>query len=223
MRFLPILILCIHAHSAWKSQNEQFNHSDCLVLNWQKDAHKPVQDLVLWFHGGMNSAQTQKGLGAALPLSQNWHPKQNTLLISCSAWGQRNWLHPETIASLDQCLDRHLGSARLRLIGISDGSLGVLAYQILGKYSARSATLISSFPGLILRPADLNHPKLQKPQWTFIQGGQDRLYPLSDWQKWMQLWTQALPKSKLLIDPQGVHDFSYWSSNHPDWIFKSLQ
>lgn len=206
----------------WIQTQENFGGSACLIQSWQQNPQQPFRDLVLWFHGGMSSSLTQKGLSASLALSQIWQPAHNTVLISCSAWNQRNWLHPQTIHSLDLCLDRHLKTAKLHLIGVSDGSLGVLAYQILGQHPANSGTLISSYPGLLLQPSDLQHPRLQHLRWSFIQGGQDRLYPLDAWQNWMHYWALSVPQSQILVDPMGEHDFSYWSSHHLDWILQSL-
>lgn len=213
----------LHAKPKWTSVQANFQGSDCFIQTWQIQAHQPTHDLVLWFHGGMNSSFNQKGLTASLALSQIWQPTLNTVLISCSAWNQRNWLHPQTIHSLDLCLDQHLGSAKLHLIGVSDGSLGVLAYQLLGQHPAQSGTLISSYPGLILAPTDLQNPRMSHIRWTLIQGGQDRLYPLDAWQNWMHSWAQSLPQTQFHIDPLGEHDYSYWSTHHLDWILQSLR
>lgn len=222
------LVLCgvigAWAEQNWHTDSLLIGGSNCSLADWRQGAG--TYQAVVWFHGGMNSSNPAKGLSAWIPLSQNWHPKSNTLLISCSAWGERNWLDPRTVQSVDRAIEHVRASkklSRIRLIGISDGSLGVLAYQILGHHSAYSATLISSFPGLVLAPEQLGHAKLQSIKWTFVQGGQDRLYPISDWQKWMRAWTAALPQTVIKIDPMGEHDFSYWQAHHMDWILQSLE
>ena len=148
-------------------------------------------------------------------------------VVSASACRQDHWLSPGTIQAVDIALDSlekrdRAKITEISLIGISDGSLGVIAYSMWGKRKIANRTLISSF-GETLGPAAqvARLPQMQNGQWRFIQGGNDRLYPTEASIPWIQDFCQNVgTKCDLKFDPQGEHDWSYWQNNHKDWILE---
>lgn len=185
----------------------------------RKDA--PV---VVWFHGGMSSGNCQKGLVAGGDLSSM---APGYIVVSASACRQDHWVVPTTIALVDEVLDsvaqrRGQIISEVSLVGISDGSLGVIAYSKLGKRKVVSRVLISSYGGLLGAASDLaRDPAFKTGRWRFIQGGADRLYPSQETVPWIEGFCRNVgAECDLKFDPQGEHDWSYWQNKRKNWILE---
>lgn len=179
---------------------------------------------VIWFHGGMQSANCKKGIVAG----QGFYEllKDSTVIVaSPSACHNSHWFSPELIKITDKLIDSlevrfKRPIQEIDLAGVSDGGLGVLAYSLNGKRSVRSRLLISSnISGVGQAKVLAKSPKLRTGSWTFLQGGRDRLYPATSVLPWLRSFCQNIGSScELLFDELGEHDWTYWAKNRPDWI-----
>ena len=202
--------------------------SDMPVGVWRSISKKnqPATGTIVWFHGGMTSNNCQKGLAAGGGLA-NTLP--NYTVVSASACKQNHWVEPSTIQAVDDALDSLARKQKkdineISLVGISDGSLGVIAYSLWGKRKIQNRILISSY-GESLGPAAqvATQAALKSGRWRFIQGGADRLYPSEKTLPWIQEFCQNVGTScDLKFDPQGEHDWSYWQNKHKDWILENF-
>lgn len=198
--------------------------SDMPVGVWRHINNKTSAGTIVWFHGGMTSNNCQKGLVAGGALSKMM---PNYTVVSASACKQSHWVEPSTIENLDNALDSLAKRQKnnideVSLIGVSDGSLGVIAYSMWGKRKIKNRILISSY-GESLGPAAqvAAQPPLKNGRWRFIQGGSDRLYPSEKTLPWIQEFCQNVgTQCDLKFDPQGEHDWSYWQNKHKDWILE---
>ena len=172
----------------------------------------------------MTSGNCQKGLVAGSDLSKML---PSYTVISASACKQDHWVEPTTIQAVDESLDalakrQNKSIDTVSLVGISDGSLGVIAYSMWGKRKIKNRILMSSY-GATLGPATqvAAQPPIKNGNWRFIQGGKDRLYPAEAALPWIQEFCQNIGTScDLKFDPQGEHDWSYWQNKHADWILE---
>lgn len=202
--------------------------SDMPVGVWRSTSKKkePSTGTIVWFHGGMTSNNCEKGLTAGGGLSIML-PRYT--VVSASACKQNHWVEPTTIAAVDDALDSLAKRQKrdineISLVGISDGSLGVIAYSMWGKRKIINRILMSSY-GEPLGPAAqvATQPSLKSGRWRFIQGGADRLYPAEKTVPWIQEFCQNVGTTcDLKFDPQGEHDWSYWQNKHKDWILENF-
>ena len=191
---------------------------------WRAKGNKPTAGTIVWFHGGMTSNNCQKGLVAGGALSKMM---PNYTVVSASACKQNHWVEPTTINSLDDALDslakrQKKDIAEVSLIGVSDGSLGAIAYSMWGKRKIKNRILMSSY-GESLGPAAqvAAQAPFKNGHWRFIQGGSDRLYPADKTVPWIQEFCKNVGTGcDLKFDPQGEHDWSYWENKHKDWILE---
>ena len=192
---------------------------------WRAYAKKDAGTIV-WFHGGMTSGNCEKGLIAGTDLSAML-PRYT--VISPSACKQNHWVEQSTIQAVDNALDslakrQNKDIQEISLVGISDGSLGVIAYSLWGKRKIQTRILMSSY-GASLGPASqvASQPQMKNGRWRFIQGGSDRLYPSEKALPWIQEFcTNVGTTCDLKFDPQGEHDWSYWQNKHKDWILENF-
>lgn len=191
---------------------------------WRATASKKAAPAgtIVWFHGGMTSGNCEKGLVAGGDMAKMF-PRYT--VVSPSACKQNHWVSPATVQAVDKALDS-LASLLERqvdevsLVGISDGSLGVIAYSLWGKRKIKKRLLMSSF-GASLGPATqvAMQPPMKSGQWRFIQGGKDRLYPAEQAVPWIQEFCQAIgPSCEIKFDPQGEHDWNYWQNKRQEWF-----
>ena len=198
--------------------------SDMPVGVWRHINKKATAGTIVWFHGGMTSNNCQKGLIAGGSLSKML---PDYTIVSASACKQNHWVEPTTIEALDDALDSLVKRQKkeiteISLVGISDGSLGVIAYSMWGKRKIKNRILMSSY-GEALGPAAqvAAQAPLKNGRWRFIQGGSDRLYPSEKTLPWIQEFCQNVgTQCDLKFDPQGEHDWSYWQNKHKDWILE---
>lgn len=175
--------------------------------------------VIVWLHGGMGSTNCAKGLTAGLAL-QDSALKVNALVASPSVCGENNWLHAGT-SVIDALLDsiakrRGAPIDSIWMVGVSDGGLGVVAYNVQGRRSVARSVLVSTFPGMVADEIELaKMPGVRKGRWIFLQGGADRLYPLEQTMPWMQSFCAQLPRKQCEIHQEaaGEHDWSWWMQN----------
>ena len=189
-----------------------------------KRANAPV---VVWFHGGMGSANCAKGLVAGTDFAELYPEK---IVVSVSACRENHWVTPAAINAVDAALDsiaarRKSPVERVSLVGVSDGSLGVLVYSLEGHRAVEDRLLMSSFGAFLGEPANLASPKkMHAGRFRFLQGGKDRLYPSDQTVPWITEFCKAVQVDcELRFDPEGEHDWSYWKGKRMDWIRDAIR
>ena len=183
--------------------------------------------VVVWFHGGMSSGNCAKGLVAGADLAKLYPGK---IVVSVSACRENHWVTKPMIDAVDAALDSvavRRGSPvdRVSLVGVSDGSLGVLVYSLEGRRTVEDRLLMSSFGGFLGEPFTLASPKkMQSGRFRFLQGGNDRLYPSGKTVPWITEFCKDVQVDcELRFDPEGEHDWSYWKDKHMDWIDEAVR
>ena len=178
--------------------------------------------VVVWFHGGMGSSNCAKGLVAGEDFADFYPGK---IVVSVSACLENHWVTKGMIDAVDAALDsvaarRKSPVEKVSLVGISDGSLGVLTYSLEGRRAVEDRLLMSSFGGFLGEPqAIASQKKMQSGRFRFLQGGKDRLYPSDKTVPWITEFCKAVQVDcELRFDPEGEHDWSYWKNKRMDWI-----
>lgn len=192
---------------------------------WPKKIKKaPV---VVWFHGGMSSGNCAKGLVAGADFAELYPEK---IVVSVSACRDNHWVTPAAIAAVDAALDsvaakRGAPVERVSLVGVSDGSLGVLVYSLEGRRAVDDRLLMSSFGGFLGGSSELAAPKkMQVGRFRFLQGGKDRLYPSDQTVPWITEFCKAVQVDcELRFDPDGEHDWDYWKGKRMEWIRNAIR
>ena len=186
---------------------------------WADAASSPV---VVWFHGGMSSSNCAKGLVAGADFAELYPGK---ITVSVSACRENHWVTKGMIDVVDAALDsvaarRKSPVEKVSLVGISDGSLGVLVYSLEGRRAVEDRLLMSSFGGFLGEPQAVASPmKMHSGRWRFLQGGKDRLYPSDKTVPWITEFCKSVQVDcELRFDPEGEHDWSYWRNKRMDWI-----
>lgn len=200
---------------------------------WPKVAKAKVKTLrktapvVVWFHGGMGSANCAKGLVAGTDFAELYTEK---IVVSVSACRENHWVTPAAISAVDAALDsvaakRGAPVEHVSLVGVSDGSLGVLVYSLEGRRAVEDRLLMSSFGAFLGEPAGLASPKkMRTGRFRFLQGGKDRLYPSDQTVPWITEFCKAVQVDcELRFDPEGEHDWSYWKAKRMDWIRDAIR
>ena len=183
--------------------------------------------VVVWFHGGMTSNNCQKGFVAGDDFSKLF---PNVIVVSASACRENHWVSATMESVIEAALDsvaarRKAPVDEVSLVGVSDGALGVLNYSMWGKRRVRDRLLVSSF-GKLLGDAHAvaTVQKMRTGRWRFLQGGNDRLFPVGEAKPWIEEFCRAVGADcSLRFDLSGEHDWSYWRENHLDWIREAVR
>ena len=170
----------------------------------------------------MGSSNCAKGLEAGASFADFYPGK---IVVSVSACRENHWVTKGVIDAVDAALDsvaarRKSPVEKVSLVGISDGSLGVLTYSLEGRRAVEDRLLMSSFGGFLGEPQSVaSQMEMHSGRWRFLQGGKDRLYPSEKTVPWITEFCKAVQVDcELRFDPEGEHDWSYWKNNRLDWI-----
>jgi pimeloyl-ACP methyl ester carboxylesterase len=234
---LALLWACVFAFAVPDTLSVPVGNSSAQSLTgiwWPKSAvkkaAKPVaknarkSSVVLWFHGGMGSSNCAKGLVAGADFA-DLNPDK--IVVSLSACRENHWVTKGMVETIDAALDsiaakRKSPVEQVSLVGVSDGSLGVLVYSLEGRRKVKDRLLMSSFGKLLgdaSAIATANADRMRSGRFRFLQGGKDRLYPSDQTIPWITDFCKAVQVDcELRFDPEGEHDWSYWKGKHLDWI-----
>lgn len=179
--------------------------------------------VIVWFHGGMKSANCEKGLVAGRAMSDL---VPEAVVISASACRENHWATPQMVGTVDAALDslsQRMGRPikEVSLVGVSDGFFGVMFYTLYGKrQSVKNRLMISSYGPFLGTSLEVSAAmKGKSGRWRFLQGGSDRLYPSGETLPWIQDFCRNVGSDcDLKYDPAGEHDWSYWEKRYPQWI-----
>ena len=178
--------------------------------------------VVVWFHGGMSSGNCAKGLVAGADFAELYPEK---IVVSVSACRANHWVTKNMVDVVDAALDsvaarRNAPVERVSLVGVSDGSLGVLVYSLEGRRAVNDRLLMSSFGEFLGEPLAIAlQKKMQSGRFRFLQGGKDRLYPSDQTVPWITEFCKSVQVDcELRFDPEGEHDWLYWKGRRLDWI-----
>ena len=192
---------------------------------WPKKIKKA--SVVVWFHGGMSSGNCAKGLVAGADFAELYPEK---IVVSVSACRENHWVTKAAINAVDAALDsvaakRGAPVEHVSLVGVSDGSLGVLVYSLEGRRAVDDRLLMSSFGAFLGGAVELAAPKkMQVGRFRFLQGGKDRLYPSDQTVPWITEFCKVVQVDcELRFDPEGEHDWSYWKGKRMDWIREAVR
>ena len=192
---------------------------------WPKKIKKA--SVVVWFHGGMSSGNCAKGLVAGADFAELYPEK---IVVSVSACRENHWVTKAAINAVDAALDsvaakRGAPVEHVSLVGISDGSLGVLVYSLEGRRAVDDRLLMSSFGAFLGGAVELAAPKkMQVGRFRFLQGGKDRLYPSDQTVPWITEFCKVVQVDcELRFDPEGEHDWSYWKGKRMEWIRDAIR
>lgn len=212
--------------------------SDTIVTNanglrgfagiWNPQKISRTTPITIWFHGGMTSGRCNKGLEAG---NGYFELAKNHIVVSPSACMSNHWLDGEVLKSVDLLLDSLEKTLKrkiekINLVGVSDGCIGVVGYSFFGRRTVEKRLLISGNLTILGNaPADMAKvPQAHVGDWTFLQGGNDRLYPLYVTEPWIDSFC-AEGKVKCIkhVDPNGEHDWGYWVENRKSWILETIK
>ena len=193
----------------------------------KSSAKRAKASVVVWFHGGMSSGNCAKGLVAGADFAELYPEK---IVVSVSACRENHWVTKAAINAVDAALDsvaskRGAPVERVSLVGVSDGSLGVLVYSLEGRRAVDDRLLMSSFGGFLGAASELAAPKkMQVGRFRFLQGGKDRLYPSDQTVPWITEFCKTVQVDcELRFDSEGEHDWSYWKGKRMEWIRDAIR
>jgi pimeloyl-ACP methyl ester carboxylesterase len=168
----------------------------------------------------MRSANREKGFDA----HRGWLaylPARRYYVCSPSAYGGAEWPTPQGLAHIEALIGYMLGNypidpGDIGMVGVSDGSLGVIAYSLQGGRPLRHRVLISSAPQLVLPPESLpGQARFAQGSWDFVQGGKDRLFPADQVMPYLERFRALYSNAHVHAFPEGEHDFSWYAEHQP--------
>ena len=176
--------------------------------------------LIVWLHGGMRSQNRDKGFDA----HRGWLdyiPARRYYVCSPSAYAGAEWPTPQGLGHIEALIDYMLKTypidpSELSMVGVSDGSLGVITYSLQGSRPLRERVLISSAPQLVLPLGSLpGQARFADGTWDFVQGGKDRLFPADQVFPYLAQFQALYPNARVHPFPEGEHDVSWYAEHAP--------
>lgn len=202
--------------------------SNAVGLTLPRNPKRKPLPVLLWLHGGMRSANREKGYTAHRAALDLLSP-DSAYFLSPSAYAGADWLSEAGMRHIDGALAwlfAHTPARQDAIIamGVSDGTLGIIRYTLQGSYPLARRVLVSTYPDLAL-PADQvpMAAKLRAGSWSFFVGGKDRLFPAQPVLASLEIWKRSLPQLRLHFEPEGEHDVSWWFQHRQPVLSAALR
>lgn len=179
--------------------------------------------LIVWLHGGMRSANREKGYEAHRAWL-GYIPARRYFLCSPSAYGGAEWPTAQGLEHIETLIGYMLKTYPIdpkdvNMVGVSDGCLGVVAYSLQGSRPLHRRILISSAPQLVLPVESLvGRAEFKSGTWDFVQGGRDRLFPADQIMPYLERFRADYPNARIHFFPDGEHDFSWYIAHAPNLL-----
>lgn len=181
---------------------------------YMPNKQKPKPILLIWFHGGMYSTRTDKGVGgyhailSALDSTRFWIlcPSANRSF----PWNDPKW--PSLIKQAERQLNKKFH--QVWLAGVSDGALGVQAAS--NTYlDAKRYICISGYMEPLLPANQITPIADGGVRWWLLNGGADHLYPSTVIEPYHNAWKKLRPLSHVYDIPGVDHDLQEWKTKAP--------
>ncbi|HSQ41298.1 MAG TPA: hypothetical protein VLM37_03350 [Fibrobacteraceae bacterium] len=223
--FIALLSIALNAQT-WDSVRVQVGQTHSAAAIWKEHTAKTKSKpgLIIWLHGGMRSGKCEKGYEAGKALLP-WLQGRHVVVASPSACMDRDWLSPAGLNAIESLIDTvakryPVDLSNLEFVAVSDGGFGVAHYSLQGKHAIARRVLISTYPGAWIPANALPQVAsvLSRGSWLFLQGGRDQNFPAALTRPWMETFCAQIPNARLVWEPQGEHDISWWIQNRPDLL-----
>ena len=192
----------------------EFRYEAYIPESYDPTRRYPVR---VYLHGGVSRPRRDDA-----PFWRNAEPylRDDTIIVFPESWNEAMWWQTNQVENLAGVLTHlkstyNLDENAVHLGGISDGATGVFYHAFKAPTPWASFLSFIGHPVVLANPQTETHGQmyvtnLRNKPFFAVNGGQDRLYPISSVLPFFQLFVDAGISLDFRPQPEGGHNMEWW-------------
>ena len=194
------------------------------TIAWIPSDYDPARryPVRVYLHGGVSRPRRDE---AAWWRNQERYARNDAIVLFPESWRETMWWQAsqiENLAGVVNDLKRtyNVDENQVHLLGVSDGGTGAFYHAF--KAPTRWAGFVSfnGHPAVLASPStaadgQMHVTNLRNKPFFVVNGGQDRLYPISSVVPFLQLFVNAGVYVDFRPRPEAGHNMQWWDEESP--------
>ena len=194
------------------------------TIAWIPAEYDPAQryPVRVYLHGGVSRPRRDE---AAWWRNQERYARDDAIVLFPESWGETMWWQAsqiENLAGVVNDLKRtyNVDENQVHLLGVSDGGTGAFYHAFKAPTPWAGFVSFNGHPAVLASPStaadgQMHVANLRNKPFFAVNGGQDRLYPISSVVPFLQLFVNAGVYVEFRPRPEAGHDMQWWDEESP--------
>ena len=194
------------------------------TIAWIPSDYDPAQryPVRVYLHGGVSRPRRDE---AAWWRNQERYARDDAIVLFPESWGETMWWQAsqiENLAGVVNDLKRtyNVDENQVHLLGVSDGGTGAFYHAFKAPTPWAGFVSFNGHPAVLASPStaadgQMHVANLRNKPFFAVNGGQDRLYPISSVVPFLQLFVNAGVYVEFRPRPEAGHNMQWWDEESP--------
>ena len=194
------------------------------TIAWIPDDYDPARryPVRVYLHGGVSRPRRDE---AAWWRNQERYARDDAIVLFPESWRETMWWQAsqiENLAGVVNDLKRtyNVDENQVHLMGVSDGGTGAFYHAFKAPTPWAGFLSFNGHPAVLASPStaadgQLHVTNLRNKPFFVVNGGQDRLYPISSVVPFLQLFVNAGVQIEFRPRPEAGHNMQWWDEESP--------
>ena len=194
------------------------------TVAWIPSGYDPAQryPVRVYLHGGVSRPRRDE---AAWWRNQERYARDDAIVLFPESWAETMWWQAsqiENLAGVVNDLKRtyNVDENLVHLLGVSDGGTGAFYHAFKAPTPWAGFLSFNGHPAVLASPStaadgQMHVANLRNKPFFVVNGGQDRLYPISSVVPFLQLFVDAGVYVDFRPRPEAGHNMQWWDEESP--------
>ena len=176
----------------------------------------------VYLHGGVSRPRRDE---AAWWRNQERYARDDAIVLFPESWDETRWWQASQIENLAGVIDDvkrtyNVDENQVHLLGVSDGGTGAFYHAFKAPTPWAGFVSFNGHPAVLASPStaadgQMHVANLRNKPFFVVNGGQDRLYPISSVVPFLQLFVNAGVYVDFRPRPEAGHNMQWWDEESP--------
>ena len=194
------------------------------TIAWIPEDYDPARryPVRVYLHGGVSRPRRDE---AAWWRNQERYARDDAIVLFPESWRETMWWQANQIENLvgvvnDLKRTYNVNENRVHLLGVSDGGTGAFYHAFKAPTPWAGFVSFNGHPAVLASPStaadgQMHVTNLRNKPFFVVNGGQDRLYPISSVVPFLQLFVNAGVQIEFRPRPEAGHNMQWWDEESP--------
>ena len=194
------------------------------TIAWIPSGYDPARryPVRVYLHGGVSRPRRDE---AAWWRNQERYARDDAIVLYPESWGETMWWQASQIENLAGVVNDikrtyNVDENQVHLLGVSDGATGAFYHAFKAPTPWAGFLSFNGHPAVLASPStaadgQMYVANLRNKPFFAINGGQDRLYPISSVVPFLQLFVDAGVYVDFRPKPEAGHNMQWWDEESP--------
>ncbi len=194
------------------------------TIAWIPEGYDPARryPVRVYLHGGVSRPRRDE---AAWWRNQERYARDDAIVLFPESWRETMWWQASQIENLAGVVNHlkrtyNVDENQVHLMGVSDGGTGAFYHAFKAPTPWAGFLSFNGHPAVLSSPStaadgQMHVANLRNKPFFVVNGGEDRLYPISSVLPFLQLFVNAGVYVDFRPRPEAGHDMQWWDEESP--------